>query len=38
MKVLNGLDVGIYAGESKGGVFKFRLEVCPDGRLKAQRN
>jgi hypothetical protein len=37
MKVLNNLEVGVYAGESKGGTYKFRLEVCPDGKLKAQR-
>ncbi|HEY8379538.1 MAG TPA: hypothetical protein VIK91_23760 [Nannocystis sp.] len=37
MKVLNGMKVGIYAGEGKDAVYKFRLEVCPDGRLSAQK-
>lgn len=37
MKALSGLEVGSYAGEGQGGEYKFRLEVCPDGRLRAQR-
>lgn len=37
MKVLNNMKVGVYAAQGKDAEYQFRLEVCPDGRLKAQR-
>lgn len=37
MKVLNGLQVGTFGAEGKDAEYKFRLEVCPDGSIKAQR-
>lgn len=37
MKVLNGMKVGTFGAEGKNAEYKFRLEVCPDGNLKAQR-
>lgn len=36
MKVLNGMQVGTFGAEGKDAVYKFRLEVCPDGNLAAQ--
>jgi len=37
MKVLNGMKVGTFGAEGKDAEFKFRLEVCPDGKLSAQQ-
>jgi hypothetical protein len=37
MKVLNGMKVGTFGAEGKNAEYKFRLEVCPDGNIKAQR-
>jgi hypothetical protein len=36
MKVLNGMKVGTFGAEGKDAEFKFRLEICPDGKLSAQ--
>lgn len=36
MRVLNGMQVGVFAAEGGDALFKFRVEVCPDGRLSAQ--
>ena len=37
MKVLNGMQVGTFGAEGKDAEYKFRLEVCPDGKLAPQR-
>lgn len=37
MKVLNGMKVGTFGAEGKDAEFRFRLKVCPDGKLQAQR-
>lgn len=37
MKVLNGMKVGTFGAEGKDAEYKFRLQVCPDGRLSAQQ-
>jgi hypothetical protein len=37
MKVLNGMKVGTFGAEGKDAEFRFRLQVCPDGRLSAQQ-
>lgn len=37
MKVLNGMKVGTFGAEGKDAEFRFRLKICPDGKLEAQR-
>lgn len=36
MKVLNGMKVGTFGAEGKDAEYKFRLKVCPDGKLESQ--
>ncbi|MFY0538237.1 hypothetical protein [Nannocystis pusilla] len=37
MRTLNAMRVGTFAAEGEDVVYKFRLGVCPDGSLSAQR-
>ncbi|WAS93140.1 hypothetical protein [Nannocystis punicea] len=36
MRALNNMRVGTFGAEAQDVVYKFRLEVCPDGGLSAQ--
>lgn len=36
-KALEGIRIGAYAGQAAPMTYKFRLSVCPDGRLEANR-
>ena len=36
MKVLNNMQVGTFGAQGKDAEYKFRLRVCPDGKLESQ--